>query len=151
MVLGPVAHYVDSLENANESTKLIWDLINGSQKTVPPSNFWLYIDVRDLALAHILAFEKQEAGNQRILVAGPGNWSFQKLANILRERMPEIRDQVPEGNPDEVFPEGGVHRGDVSKSIRLLGIDYRPLETALVETARSLLAVEKRLKAEGKI
>lgn len=150
MVLGPVAHYVDSLENSNESTKLIWDLMNGSKETVPATIFWLYVDVRDLALAHILAFEKQEAGNQRILVTGPGNWSFQKAANILRE-IPEIRHLVPEGNPDEEFPKGGVHKSDVSKSVRLLGIEYRSMETSLVDTARNLLAVEKRLKAEGKI
>lgn len=150
MVLGPVAHYVDSLKNSNQSTKLIWDLMDGSKETVPESLFWLYVDVRDLALAHILAFEKQEAGNQRILVTGPGNWSFQKAANILRG-IPEIRHLVPEGNPDEEFPKSGVHQSDVSKSVRLLGIEYRSFETSLVDTAKNLLAVEKRLKAEGKI
>lgn len=150
MVVGPVVHHIDSLENSNESTKLIWELMNGSRETVPESRFWLYIDVRDLALAHILAFEKQEAGNQRIILAGKGNWSHQKIANILRG-IPEIRHLVPEGNPDEEFPEGGVNKADVSKSVRLLGIEYRSLETAVVDTAKSLLVVEKRLKAEGKI
>lgn len=149
MVVGPVVHYVDSLENSNQSTKYLWNLINGSQKTVPPTGFWLYIDVRDLAEAHVLAIEKQEAGNQRILVTG-GNYSYQKIANILRRELPEIRDQVPEGFPDEEFPKSGVYRGDTSKSVRILGIKYRPIEETVVDAARNLLAIEKRLKAEGK-
>lgn len=43
--------------------------------TQPPPHRSSYVDVRDLALAHVLALQKPEAGGERIIVsAGPYKW-----------------------------------------------------------------------------
>ena len=47
MVYGPIAHAVDNLDKLNTSAAEIWHLIDGSSKSVPPTGFYAFADVRD--------------------------------------------------------------------------------------------------------
>jgi nucleoside-diphosphate-sugar epimerase len=47
MVYGPLASTFESLSKLNTSSADIYRLINGSEKSVPDTSFWAYIDVRD--------------------------------------------------------------------------------------------------------
>lgn len=59
------------MATANLSLKTWIDMVVGtdprSKEVLASSNFW--IDVRDLADAHVLALEKEAAGGERIIVA----------------------------------------------------------------------------------
>jgi NADPH-dependent methylglyoxal reductase len=44
------------------SLEAIWKLVNGSTKEIPPTDFAGFADVRDLAKAHLLAYEIEETG-----------------------------------------------------------------------------------------
>lgn len=44
-----------------------YNTIINNQGTYMPGHIW--IDVRDAALAHVLALERAEAGNERIIIA----------------------------------------------------------------------------------
>ena len=54
MVYGPIAHAVDNLDKLNTSAAEIWHLIDGSSKTVPPTGFYAFADVRDRKLKKFL-------------------------------------------------------------------------------------------------
>jgi hypothetical protein len=41
------------------------------------------VDVRDLAVAHVLAYEKPEAGGQRYIIANKGNYDWQEVLPSL--------------------------------------------------------------------
>ena len=91
---------------------------------IPPTSLWVWVDVRDVAEAHLKAFEVPEAGRQRFLIA-EGKYSYQRIVDILRDRMVEVRDRVPVGKPRSGL--GDVYGIDASKSENVLGLRYRPL------------------------
>ena len=49
----------------------------------------MYVEVRDITLAHVLAMTTPEAGNQRFIITA-GAASCQKIADILRAKFPEL-------------------------------------------------------------
>jgi nucleoside-diphosphate-sugar epimerase len=97
MVYGPAEHGITDPSNLGTSAADIYRLMNGSEKAVPPTAFFDYADVRDVAHADLKAYEVPEAASQRFRVTG-GNYSYQQVCDMLRE-MPEIKDRVPEGMP----------------------------------------------------
>ncbi|PGH08395.1 hypothetical protein GX51_01221 [Blastomyces parvus] len=145
VVLGPVVHPLDSLAALNTSNERIRDLITGAAKnSCPPTGTYLWVDVRDVALAHVLAAEKQkEAAGQRFFVTA-GNFCNRQIAEIVSEEFPGLREKLPVGDalkPGEFPAEGSVGYNN-AKSREVLGLEYRPLKETVVDTVRSLLAIQ---------
>lgn len=136
LVLGPVVHYLSSLDSINTSNARISRLVRGLDKeTSPPTGTFLWVDVRDVALAHVRAIEVPEAGAQRFFVTA-GHYTNKDVVDIIRDAYPEIKDRLPEATSD--LPED-VYGYDNSKSRQVLGLEYRSLKEAVVDTAKSLL------------
>ena len=57
-VFGPIVNHVASVKDIGTSNAQLWTLIDGSQKggEIPASFVWAWVDVRDLAEAHLLAY-----------------------------------------------------------------------------------------------
>ncbi|KAI1027589.1 hypothetical protein LB504_011694 [Fusarium proliferatum] len=146
MVFGPPAHPL-SFSALNIAA---WDInrfISGEIQDVPDTDFWGFVDVRDLATAHIRALEVPEAGNERFLIAG-GRYSYQQTADVLRasSRIPNVeKAKIPRGRPGDNYPGPNVYELDNSKSIRILGVEYRSFEESIVDSA--VKVVEARRKA----
>jgi nucleoside-diphosphate-sugar epimerase len=145
MVYGPIAQDFDSMHKLNESSEDFYNLFNGSKTEVPGTGFWAYADVRDLALAHRLAYEKPEAAGQRFLITTSG-YSYQKFVDIIKEKFPELANKVPaKANPaNEAFPDG-VYKLDNRKAREVLGIKFRPMEETVVDAVKYLQGLEKKL------
>lgn len=140
MVYGPVIHALSSLDAINTSNARFVSLLKGSPSTpCPPTVNYLFIDVRDLALAHVLALEKPEAAGHRFLVTA-GNYSNAEAAQIIGEEYPEFKDKMPVGEalkPGE-RPATGVNGYDNKKSIEVLGLQYRPFRESVVGVVESI-------------
>ena len=68
-----------TLESLNESNAQIWRIISaGKDGKVPPTGVWRWVDVRDVAAAHVASIEPGVKGNQRFLVAD-GEFTWQKV------------------------------------------------------------------------
>lgn len=92
LVFGPIVHYLNSLDALNTSNQRIRDIVQGkNQENLPPG---LFVDVRDLALGHVLAMEKEAAANKRFFFT-PGHFSAAELAEIVRNNFPEFKDKLP--------------------------------------------------------
>jgi len=141
MVYGPLAQDFDSLSKLNTSSADFYRLFNGSETKVPETGFWVYVDVRDLALAHRLAFESPNAANQRFAITN-GNYSYSIFCDIIRKKFPELADKVPSEGSYEL-PK--VYNLDNSKSIKELGLTYHTIEETVVDTVRSLRELENKL------
>ena len=103
------------------------------------------VDVRNVALAHILALTTPAASGQRILLIS-GLISPQLVINTIRKHFPQLHSRVMEGEPAQLLPRGNEPTGwDTSRSTEILGgkgWKYIGLEESVVDTVRSLLALE---------
>ncbi|EXJ90270.1 dihydroflavonol-4-reductase [Capronia coronata CBS 617.96] len=139
LVFGPVVHYLNSLDAINTSNATIRDMIEGKCKdAIPPSTGFLWVDVRDVALAHVKAMETSAAGGKRFFVTG-GHMSNGIVASIIRKEFPEFADRLP-ADIDTSLP-ADIFGYDNSRSKEILGIEYRKLEDTVRDTVKSLLAV----------
>lgn len=127
--------------SASLATKLL------DQKDIPPIDFGAYADVRDVALAHLLAFEKKEAGGERFLVST--HFDYQAGVDALREALPEIKTRVPEGKPGAVATKEQVYQVDGSKAEKVLGLRYRSLGETMRDSFKELLDSETGKEYHG--
>ncbi|KAK8546527.1 hypothetical protein V6N12_027307 [Hibiscus sabdariffa] len=130
LVVGPILQ-----PTVNTSVEPILKLINGPE-TYPNTTYRL-IDVRDVANAHVLAFENSSAHGRYPLVERVMHCS--ELVQVLRKLYPALR--LPEKCADEklVMPVFQVSK-DKAKA---LGINFTPLEVSIKDTVESLK--EKKL------
>ena len=180
MVFGPAIHEVGAPEALNESMhNWFHSVFRGSQDSKQLGTLgyvhtvmgvvergtefasccsMAWVDVRDLADAHALALEKEEAGGNRIIVAsGPYKWQDWSAcylicccAGILKRRcLSPVNAARAVGAPaplgDQSYdPAKAVHmlNFDNSKSIKLLGLKYRGIQ----ETTSDIVV---DLKARG--
>ncbi|KAK1778138.1 hypothetical protein QBC45DRAFT_414913 [Copromyces sp. CBS 386.78] len=146
MVFGPVIHHLASLSSINTSNERIVDLLQGKWKKEVPSTGAgiVWIDVRDVARAHIRAgLEVPEAGGKRLFTTA-GMFGNSEIARIARKNFPEYADKLPED--EEAFKSGELPPADKRFKIdnkrtnELLKIDFLSLEQMVVDTVRSLKA-----------
>ena len=142
LVLGPVVHHLASLDSINTSNARFVTMLQGKAKDrLPPTGNHLFVDVRDIALAHVLCLEKDEAAGQRFFITA-GNFNNRMVCEIIRHKFPEYRDILPV-DEDKLkpgdFPADGKYYGyDNEKSKRVLGLEYGGLEKTVVDTVKSL-------------
>ncbi|KAH7169461.1 dihydroflavonol-4-reductase [Fusarium sp. MPI-SDFR-AT-0072] len=137
LIFGPVGHRLGSLTSINTSNSIFVDLINGSWKSGAPSTgLYHWVDVRDVAFAHIQALSIPNAAGKRFLVCG-GNYSNADIARIARDRFPELRDKLPKVCVSDlpVTPS----RVDAALSRDILKVEYRSLEESVVDSIAALL------------
>jgi nucleoside-diphosphate-sugar epimerase len=138
-VFGPVVHSLNSLESTNTSNQRILGIMQGKMKEkVAPTGAWIWVDVRDVALAHVRAIELLEAAGKRFFITA-GYMTNKDLIDVIRDEFPELRSRLPE-NAESDLP-SGVFKYDNSRSINVLGLKYRTLKESVIDTVKSLHAV----------
>ncbi|KAJ5215360.1 NAD(P)-binding protein [Penicillium cinerascens] len=141
LVLGPIVHNLSSLDALNTSNQRIRDFLSGAAKTrCPPTGNYLFVDVRDLGLAHVLAVEKEAAGGKRFFIVS-SHFSNAEIATIIGEEFPEYRDRLPTGDSLKTgeYPPDGVYGFDNTRAREILGVHFRPLRESIVDAVKSLL------------
>ncbi|PON38530.1 Hopanoid-associated sugar epimerase [Parasponia andersonii] len=124
-VIGPVLPPTFS-----ESVEMIWNQINGAQTF--PNMVYRYVDVRDVALAHVQAFEVASASGRYCLVGHVVHIS--QALNILRQLYPTL--SIPEKCEDDKPP---MPKCQVStEKATSLGINFTPFKVTLRDTVESL-------------
>ncbi|KAK4166252.1 hypothetical protein QBC43DRAFT_314318 [Cladorrhinum sp. PSN259] len=146
MVFGPVVHYLSSLESINTSNERIVDATKGKWREAIPSTGQavIWVDVRDVAAAHIKAgLEIPEAGGKRLFTVS-GWFGNSEIAAAARKNFPEDADKLPteEAKGGELPPAGERFGYDNSKTTELLGIQWIGLEKCVVDTIKSLKKIE---------
>ena len=142
MVYGPNAHPVESLDKINTSSKVIWNLINGSQSSIPATAFPAFANAKDLATAHRLALELPEAANKRYLIT-TGPYLNERICEIINGKFPQLKDRVPAQQSGEPLPEH--YRDSNDRATKELGIKWTSLEDTIIEAVQDLLSLEEKL------
>ncbi|KZL87898.1 nad dependent epimerase dehydratase [Colletotrichum incanum] len=146
MVYGP---YVDpsvykTPQELNQSNFNLWrnflEPSLTSESPLPPNGLHLYVDVRDMARAHVLALLKPEAGGKRFVVGG-GAVSNQKIANIFRDTLPQLADRIPKGKSANAELPKGLFTLDASPARQILGLEFSGLEDTFTQVAIQLVKI----------
>ncbi|XP_054797783.1 cinnamoyl-CoA reductase CAD2-like isoform X1 [Prosopis cineraria] len=125
VVLGPLLQ-----PSLNQTSATILTLINGEQMLLNPCVGWIH--VKDVANAHIQAFDISSASGRYCLVERVAH--FSDIVKITQEIFPTL--PLPEKFVED---ESLVPQFQVSKEKAMtLGIEFIPLDVAVKETVESL-------------
>ena len=111
---------------------------------IPDTGTFVWVDVRDVALAHVRATEVPEAAGKRFFVTA-GYFCNREIADIVRDNFPDLRKTTapPEAAGGD-YPDGGTSSlfgYDNSRAKKVLGIAFRGLKDSVVDTVKSMQAV----------
>ncbi|KAI2615412.1 ketoreductase [Hypoxylon sp. NC1633] len=143
---GPVQRSLCSLEAMNTSNHRIRDMLQGKMKDglVSTAPVFTFIDVRDVARAHLRAMTVPAAGGNRFYIVG-GYFSNKRIADVVRKLYPELAARMPPEDAPDDFPDD-VFGFDNGRSRTVLGMEYIGLETCVRDTVRSILELDPTLR-----
>ncbi|MFF0265809.1 hypothetical protein [Kribbella sp. NPDC004536] len=108
-------------------------MLDGTMAVVPRARFGV-VDVRDVADLHVRAMTTPDAaGNRFLAVSNDPATSFLELAQLLHDNLGATTPTEEASGPD--LPRPTIHN---NRARTMLGWHPRPLETTILETARSL-------------
>ena len=128
---------------------MVYGLIAGEKGRAPPMQLSpYYIDVRDVALAHVKALSLPPSSSpseyeKRFLIAG-GVFSWKEAAAYLAEARPELKERLPSLEGGVGSLPGTVSTIDVAPAKEKLGLEtYVAWKTTVSDTVDSFLKLEK--------
>lgn len=131
--LNTSCEYINGVLHATPKTKLDLSIAGG------------YVDVRDVARAHLAAFQNDAAINQRLVLCG-GRFTLVSILDVLLKRFPQIGLTASIGDAqksEELL--GSLAKYDYSKTNQILSFEFLPFEKTVYDTAAQVLKVEGRL------
>ncbi|KAN0101206.1 hypothetical protein V8E55_001190 [Tylopilus felleus] len=137
----PAIHEITTPASLNTSARIFYNYVVDSVKANEAGNDFLvntgtcWIDVRDLAEAHVLALEKTAAGGERIIVSA-GLWKWQDFidaANDVRPP-PKLSTTLPVGVRGAGKTAKHVLFYSTAKADRILGLKYRTIAETTTDT-----------------
>lgn len=164
---GPLPRHVADLDDVNLTNRRIRDCVLGkwlggennnddSGSGIPATlPVFTFVDVRDVALAHVRALTRPGAAGRRFYVVG-GYSTNRRIVEIVRRTHPRLAQESKLPDVQVVMVQGAgesgsvvklvgddlpedVHRFDTSRSKTVLGLEYRSLETSVRDTVSSIL------------
>ncbi|KAI6912375.1 dihydroflavonol-4-reductase, partial [Hortaea werneckii] len=140
-VCGPPIHKLESLDAVNTSNHVFAGLLQGEwQGAVPDSPLSQWVDVRDIALAHVRAIELPQASNRRILIVA-GYTSNEQVATIVARGFPALRGKLPSNFGKTTSTK--VSKVDPQFAKSELRIVFTSLEASVTDTIEALLPLIK--------
>lgn len=118
MTFGPVVHPVDGVDKLNESNAMLWRIAQG-QNPLPVSRVPFWVDVRDLAKAHVEALLRPGVGMKRLTVSSPERFNYGIAAKIMAKEFPKLEKVAQE---DQLLDES--YGLDGQSAAEELGIQY---------------------------
>lgn len=146
LVFGPQPTDHFSTEKLNTSSEVINAIlkIKNPQDEVAPYNS-VGVDVRDVAKAHLVAFEKDEAKNQRLFLTS-ALFTQQTILDVLHKQFPKQTENVPVGKPGSGQEDIDTRaKKNNDKTRKILGFELISVEQSIADSARQILQVEGKL------
>ncbi|KAI3403030.1 GRE2 [Candida oxycetoniae] len=142
-VFGPQLFDSEVKENLNTSSEAINVITKLQPEDAIPSFKGGWVDVRDVAKAHLVAFENPKAEHQRLLM-NSGKFTEQSIVDLVREKFPELKN-VPIGNPGAGLRaiEETLATIDNSKTKEILGFELIDFEKSVADSVQQIIDVRK--------
>ncbi|KAJ0271898.1 hypothetical protein CBS470a_012945 [Colletotrichum nupharicola] len=111
MTFGPVVHPVSGVSKLNESNAMLWKI------------------AKDLAVAHVEALLRPEAGGKRYLLGANDRFSYGLAAKIMADNFDWARDTVAQ-EEQVIDTSHGLENKTAAKE---LGLNYRTFDQTVVD------------------
>lgn len=139
-VLGPQAFEVKDKSKLNTSNEVINTLLtSGKNKSEPQQYAGNYIDVRDVAKAHLYGFEKGNTAGQRLFVS-EGTFVSIDILKIIEKDFPQLKSSLPTLDTSKALKveelEGIINN---EKTKQILGFKFIGLEKIVDDTVAQLI------------
>jgi nucleoside-diphosphate-sugar epimerase len=148
LIFGPWVHPLTppTLASLNDSNRRIRNIVRGDYRSshLPNALAPLWVDVRDVALAHVEAAlrldpsENPSISNGRYAVSSPEKFNYHLVGEIIREEFPEWAEEVLP--PREEIPPFRNISLDGAPAARDFGVKYRSFRECIVDLVRQLRA-----------
>lgn len=135
MVLGSNKQAISSLDDLNQSSLIIYNLMMGKMEHVMPGSVG-FVDVADVAKAHLLAAQTPAAGGQRYLCSG-NTKTWLEVVSMLRDLYPNA--PLPTMCADGSTTQPCLHLKN-DKIMTELGLEFVPLQQTLKAQCEALAA-----------
>lgn len=159
---GPVQRQLPGLDAMNASNLRIRDLVLGRMRArlEPTHPVFTWVDVRDVALAHVRAMTAPlgDGGgggdgvhhhhHQGRFYVVAGHFSNKQLADAIRRSHPELMDRLPPEDAEDDLP-GDVYGFNNARSREVLGLRYMDLQKSVADTVDSILEWQRRHEGEA--
>ncbi|KAK5056214.1 hypothetical protein LTR84_012767 [Exophiala bonariae] len=145
MVFGPFVHPVERLEDLSDSISKLWEIVDGGELPVARVPFW--VDVRDLAHAHVEALLRSQLRSKRYTIASPDRFSYQKASSIILDSFDwaknRVLTQTLHQDIDESYGLDGEEAADE------LGLSYHSFQQSVVDLVAQAVQMESDLRAKS--
>ncbi|CAK7902495.1 putative NADPH-dependent methylglyoxal reductase Grp2p [[Candida] anglica] len=144
-VFGPQAFNSEVKDTLNASAEIINNIIKLKSTDDVPALAASFVDVRDVAAAHIVAFENKQAASKRLLLSS-STFSSQGILEVLNENFSTLKGKLPVGKP-------GTSKEDTDKLARfnndatrkILGFEFIDLKKCIIDSVEQVLAVKGKI------
>ncbi|CAX41646.1 D-lactaldehyde dehydrogenase, putative [Candida dubliniensis CD36] len=123
-IFGPQAFEIKNKSQLNTSSEIINGLLNSKPNDTFTNLTGYFIDVRDVAKAHIVAFEKDSIQGKRLILA-ESPFTTQSILDLIHKDFPQLNSKLPKGDPSQADAwKKGESRIDNEKTRELLGFKF---------------------------
>lgn len=142
MTFGPVVHPVSDIAKLNESSAMLWKVAKG-EEPLATARVPSWIDVRDLARAHVEAALRPIAGGKRYVVGGNERFTYDLAAQIIEENFDWAKGKIRREDQKADISYGI----DGQTAAEELGLHYTSFHKTVVDTISQLSEMEKTLSS----
>lgn len=139
LIFGPPIEPVKGVKGLHYSSSVVYSLFNGTYEKIPPTSFPSYIDVRDLAAAHVRALTEKGVKGKRLTIGGLGVTYTAMVRELAKVKGLEERVPKESGEDRHVTPA----RVEAQEGNELLRMTFRSLGETMRDTAERILEIEK--------
>ncbi|RFU24818.1 hypothetical protein B7463_g11523, partial [Scytalidium lignicola] len=133
-IIGPYLLPISMLDGMSYSNKLVWEVALAEK--LPNLNYPHWVDVRDVAKAHIQVLQHPVIRSQRYILA-PTRLTYSEMADIVRKKFPSLK-------PSEEKQTVEYYDIDIS-NCEDIGMDsWIPIEKSVEDLVSQILEVKSR-------
>lgn len=137
-VFGPQAFDSEVKDSLNTSSEILNGFLKLTSESPVPAVVGGFVDVRDVARAHLVAFEKDIA-NKRLLM-NAGRFCGQDILDVINKHISDLQGKVPVGEPGKGKEiTGAMCKIENDKTKEILGFPLIDLDTTVVDSLRQIL------------
>lgn len=139
-IFGPQAFEENAKGTLNFSSEIVNKILRSNSGDELDKNFaGAFVDVRDVARAHVLALEKPELKSKRLVLLNDV-YALQDVADYINKHFPELRGKIATGVPGEGKEiVKHIAHYDNSKTKKLLGFEFISFGQAITDTVAQIL------------